>query len=99
MVNSAAITIFASGDIRLTKTPRCKFLFHEPRVEDEDFKVSEEDLERSKDSVYEYLAGKTKVDFNYIKKLSINNVYIDAVKAKELGLVHKILKNKTLRVA
>lgn len=92
IVHSAALPIFASGKLRLAKEPTDKFLFHRATSSND---VPATELLDGERSVFESMADRIGVSVDYIYELANNETYIDANKAVEIGLVHKIMRMKS----
>ncbi len=90
-VHSSAVPIFASGKLRLAKDFSDKFLFHRAELTEG---VSQKELEDGERSVFESIADCIGVSTSYIYELANAGTYIDANKAVEIGLVHKVMKIK-----
>jgi ATP-dependent protease ClpP protease subunit len=89
VVHSSAIPIFATGTIRIAERPTDKFLFHRAKG---DGTVCIDDIMSGEHSALEYVAERIKQKPDTLYYLADAETRLDALQAKELGLVHKILK-------
>lgn len=88
-VSSAALPIFAAGDIRMTKSEREIFFFH--RAE-KTATVSFDELLGSENSAFKYMSNRFALSLEELYKIANEEKRIGASYAKDLGIVHKILE-------
>ncbi len=88
-VSSAALPIFAAGDIRIAKSEEAVFFFH--RAE-KITKVSFDELLGSEESAFKYMSNRFTLPLEKLYELANEEKRLAANLAKDLGIVHKILK-------
>lgn len=88
-VHSAAIPIFASGSVRAAKKGRDTFLFHEPKIKDED--ILEFSRIDAKQNFIQYLTEITGTHNSVISTLIVEKTYLTSEQAKDINLVNYLI--------
>lgn len=88
-VNSAAIALYASASLRLSRNKYDVFYFHNAK---DDKGVGEEYLKKTETDVFNFLSKRFHQSFDFIATLAKKNSVIKAEEAVKIGITHSIMK-------
>ena len=89
-ISSAALPVFACGDIRIAQKASDEFFFHRAEPENNSEITKEQILEGEKES-FKFMAERFNLPIKTIFDFSDEKARICALDAKELGIVNEIL--------
>ncbi len=89
-VCSAALTVFACGDIRIAKSKEDYYFFHRAEPDNSSV-VTDKELIDGENNAFAFMAERFNLSFKTLISLANEKTRLCALDAKELGIVNEIL--------